>query len=311
MREAADLETVHQCPVCGSGERWFADFATAMDEGWAGVYLMCRMCGLVFQSPRPTEAALEAFYAREYLESTLESQADAQRDRWVQQQRADHLTDLAGAHIEDVAIHVDVGASRGTLMEALRQRFGCKTIGVEPGEERRRQVQEVGLEMVASTAALPAEIQGLVDLITMAHVLEHLRGPVEELSGIRSRLLRPAGWLLLEVPNLLCHKSFERAHLHAFTPETLERTLRAAGFEVVELITHGRPHSRRFPLYILALARAIDRSPPGREELRVGVSPVFVRIRRTLWRTVYGASYWVWVAKSLLTGRRGPPWTDS
>ncbi len=310
LDEKTAIERVARCPVCQAGEDRFDHFATQEDEGWIGVYLICRACGLVFQSPRPTNDALVEFYEEEYLESTLESEEDARRDRWIQQQRAAHLADFVSPYIESLGIHLDVGASRGTLMRELHARYACRSLGVEPGLRRRERASAQGLEMVADIDSLPEEINGRVDLVTMAHTLEHLKDPVAELSRIRSSLLSLPGWLLIEVPNLLCHEALERAHLYAFTRDSLRRTLRAAGFETVKLVTHGNPHSRRFPLYVLILARGGNGGDASVEELRVGVSPLSLRVRRSAWRRAYGASYWVWVVKSLLTGRKPPPWSN-
>ena len=93
------------------------------------------------------------------------------------------------------------------------------------------------------------------DLISLAHVLEHLPDPVEYLINLRKTLLEPAGWLLIEVPNLYAHDSFEPAHLVAYSAHTLRQTLEKAGFEIVRLEKHGRPRSAWLPLYITLLAR--------------------------------------------------------
>lgn len=49
----------------------------------------------------------------------------------------------------------------------------------------------------------------------MAHVLEHLPDPVEYLVPSLKNLIDPAGWHLIEVPNLYAHDSFRPAHLVA------------------------------------------------------------------------------------------------
>jgi len=65
---------------------------------------------------------------------------------------------------------------------------------------------------------------GRFDLVSMAHVLEHIPNPVEYLSDLRERYLTPDGWLLIEVPNLYAHDSFEIAHSIAFSSHTLRET---------------------------------------------------------------------------------------
>jgi hypothetical protein len=93
------------------------------------------------------------------------------------------------------------------------------------------------------------------DLISMAHVLEHIPNPVGYLSGVQQKFLGENGYLLLEVPNLYSHDSFEVAHLSSFSPHTLVETLKAAGFLVLSMKKHGAPRSKLLPLYITVLAQ--------------------------------------------------------
>lgn len=87
---------------------------------------------------------------------------------------------------------------------------------------------------------LPAES---FDAVTLWHVLEHVATPASLLEAIW-RVLRPGGALLVSVPNFdspearatgpgWFHLDVPR-HLVHFTPETLDMTLRAAGFEPLE-----------------------------------------------------------------------------
>ena len=87
------------------------------------------------------------------------------------------------------------------------------------------------------------------------HVLEHLPNPVEYLQALRTKFLEPTGWLLLEVPNLFAHDSFEFAHLVSFSAHTLTQVVKKAGFRIVQLRLHGLPRSRLIPLYITLLAQ--------------------------------------------------------
>jgi hypothetical protein len=61
--------------------------------------------------------------------------------------------------------------------------------------------------------------------------------------------------LLIEVPNLYVHDSFEIAHMSSFSQHTLGQTLLKAGFEVVAYMKHGKPRSELLPLYLTVIAR--------------------------------------------------------
>jgi SAM-dependent methyltransferase len=76
------------------------------------------------------------------------------------------------------------------------------------------------------------------DVITLYHVLEHLEDPSGTLAGLKP-LLRPGGYLIIEVPNVECtcgdpaHR-FHFAHLYNFNPAALAALARTAGYYVLE-----------------------------------------------------------------------------
>jgi hypothetical protein len=137
-------------------------------------------------------------------------------------------------------------------------------VGVEPGRAYRAHAGGLGLTVYESLEALQAGAEAPFDLVSLAHVLEHLPRPVDYLRTLRTGFLEPHGWLLVEVPNLYCHDSFELAHLVSFSAHTLRQTLARAGFEVVALEKHGRPRSAVLPLYLTVLAR-----PSGKQVVRI------------------------------------------
>jgi SAM-dependent methyltransferase len=108
---------------------------------------------------------------------------------------------------------------------------------------------------VPSEWAIPIHVGDLLDLdlgsgkfevVTLWHVLEHLRDPDAALARIAS-LLAPGGWLFLAVPN---HESWQaRAyaahwfhldpprHLYGFGPHSIQPLLQKHGFEIIQLST--------------------------------------------------------------------------
>ena len=128
-------------------------------------------------------------------------------------------------------------------------------MGIEPGQAYRDYAQSQGLAVYPTLEALEAEGPEPFDLVSMAHVLEHLPDPVGYLAHLRKNILAPGGLLLIEVPNLYAHNSFEVAHMAAFSPHTLRETVRKAGFSVQLLVRHGQPRSVVLPLYLTLLAK--------------------------------------------------------
>jgi SAM-dependent methyltransferase len=195
------------------------------------------------------------FYATEYRLLNEDSITPTARNINAQVGRAESLLRFARPEIDRLSSHLDIGCSMGILLERFEKEYHCHPVGIEPGEAHRDQARKAGLTVYASLEELEGNEHAHFSLISMAHVLEHLPDPVGYLVHMRETILDPAGWLLLEVPNLYAHDSFETAHLVAYSAHTLQQTLDKAGFDVVRLEKHGRPRSAWLPLYITLLAR--------------------------------------------------------
>jgi 2-polyprenyl-3-methyl-5-hydroxy-6-metoxy-1,4-benzoquinol methylase len=245
---------VQFCPLCGSDQSNLFD---RRDFRSQQVYnRICSSCGLVYQSPRMSESELEKFYEHEYRQLYQGNEGPNPKDLAVQQSRADSLLGFTRGKLTHCSRHLDNGCSAGLLLQRFQEAYKCQSIGTEPGSAYRSYAQEHGLRVYASIDELAPKGEPQFDLISMAHVLEHIGDPVTYLISLRESLLDTDGHLLVEVPNLYAHDSFEVAHLISFSAHTLSQTLQKAGFEIIALEQHGRPRSEILPLYLTALARA-------------------------------------------------------
>jgi 2-polyprenyl-3-methyl-5-hydroxy-6-metoxy-1,4-benzoquinol methylase len=245
-------EIVQSCPLCKSERSRLFDSRSF--RGKPVVNRVCQDCGLVFQSPRMTAAESEDFYAEEYRLLNEGSIDPTARNTATQRARAESLLAFTQPVLKKVSRHLDVGCSIGILLKRFANKFHCEPVGIEPGEVHRNLAHKDGLTTYASLEELEKAGEGHFDLISMSHVLEHLPDPVGYLVHLRETLLEPTGWLLIEVPNLYSHDSFETAHLISYSNHSLRQTLEQAGFEIVRLEKHGRPRSGWLPLYITLLA---------------------------------------------------------
>jgi 2-polyprenyl-3-methyl-5-hydroxy-6-metoxy-1,4-benzoquinol methylase len=246
-------KTVQFCPLCGGDRNKF--FEQSKFRGREVVNRICLNCGLVFQSPCMDDDEASAFYAAEYRLLNEGSITPTARNMSVQYARAESLAGFARPVIDHLDSHLDIGCSMGILLGHFEKEYHCHSVGIEPGEAHRKVARQAGLTVYASLDELEQNEHTRFSLISMAHVLEHLPEPVGYLAHLRETLLDPAGWLLLEVPNLYAHDSFETAHLVAYSAHTLQQTVAKSGFEVVRVEKHGRPRSAWLPLYITLLAR--------------------------------------------------------
>jgi SAM-dependent methyltransferase len=266
---------VERCPLCGAGGSW--PFARVQDLGAELRYRLCG-CGLVYLAARYAAADLARFYAEEYRVLYTGSAEPTEPDQAKQRARAAHLAAFLGERVDPVRSHLDVGCSTGALLRAVRERWpGARVAGVELSDAHRAFCAAHGLAVHPSLEALAASGAGRFQVVSLSHVLEHLPDPVGELRRLRDEVLEPDGRLLLEVPNLFGHRSFELTHLVCFTPKTLADAVRAAGFRVEALKVHGVPRDRwGRTQYVTLLARPAEApAPPPRR-----VSPLAVRLLR-------------------------------
>jgi SAM-dependent methyltransferase len=259
--DLSSLFLVTQCPLCSSDQT--APFDQRQFRGQAITNCICRKCGLVYQSPRMSADALQSYYEHEYRLAYQGEEGPTSKDLAAQRGRATSLFNFMLKHSPSSipSRHLDIGCSAGLLLQRFQDKLKCQSVGIEPGQAYREVAQKAGFDVHPSLEALQAAMAKTAkyaspfDLISMAHVLEHLPEPVAYLSALRERLLSSQnGQLLLEVPNLYAHDCFEIAHLVSYSPHTLTQTLLKAGFEIKALEAHGRPRSQIIPLYLTALA---------------------------------------------------------
>jgi 2-polyprenyl-3-methyl-5-hydroxy-6-metoxy-1,4-benzoquinol methylase len=246
-------ENVKRCPLCGNDRsRLFdkRDFRGRQVEN-----RLCLNCGLVYQSPRMTEAESAEYYRAEYRRTYQGEEGPVKRDLAVQTARARSLINFVKPRVASVSRCLDIGSSSGLILQAFRDSFSCESVGVEPGDAYRNLATANGLKVYPTLDKLEQAGEKSFDMVIMSHVLEHLPAPVSYLAHLREYLLDREAWLLIEVPNLYAHESFEPAHLLAFSSHTLRETLRQGGFEMVRLKKHGSPNSAILPLYLTVLCR--------------------------------------------------------
>ncbi|MBN2386563.1 MAG: class I SAM-dependent methyltransferase [Anaerolineales bacterium] len=245
-------EELRSCPLCGH-ER-----SNTLDQrehlGRPVTNRLCARCGLVFQSPRMTAAEAQVHYAAEYRRIIQGREAPIAKDLDFQTRRADWLVGFLRRKVGRLECHLDIGCSAGILLQRTREAFGVQTVGVEPGQAYREYGRGQGLEVHAALETVEATGQRF-DLVSLIHVLEHLPDPAATLAGLRQKQLTPDGWLLVEVPNVYIHTSFEYEHLFSFSRRTLTEMLGKAGFRVAAVRVQGRPLSQMLPFYITVLAR--------------------------------------------------------
>jgi 2-polyprenyl-3-methyl-5-hydroxy-6-metoxy-1,4-benzoquinol methylase len=208
---------------------------------------VCGRCGTRQLNPRASEAEQRRFYRGGYYR-VYKRDEKAKLPRWAAKKRtiASGILDAVEAH-EPLAGQrlLDVGCGHGFLLADAAAR-GAKVFGVEPDESSSSALRGSGVSVFAGSLDyfVAANLE-IFDVITLAHVLEHVSRPVAVLRSLRD-LLQRQGLLCVEVPNARRPARRKRpalvphaAHLYYFSETALRAAFEHAGFEVLAA-SYGR-----------------------------------------------------------------------
>jgi 2-polyprenyl-3-methyl-5-hydroxy-6-metoxy-1,4-benzoquinol methylase len=255
------------------------DLVYGVDGRWG--FARCTVCGTLWLDPVPAPEDESRLYPESYGPHHSPGAPEATLPRWLQRERAwqaaiqsgfvaavlgyDQLRVSRRARLigrvigpfrplrDNAAAMImfaprvpgrllDVGCGEGSFI-ALMASLGWDVSGVEPNPAAARTAaRRVGGAVFCATvedAHLPA---ASYDLVTMSHVLEHLRDPERALRKVRT-LLRPGGRLVITTPNVgsLGHRLFRGSwrplepprHLTLFTGRSLRKVVEKSGLTVL------------------------------------------------------------------------------
>lgn len=188
---------------------------------------------------------------------------------------------------------LDIGCGNGTFLSFLKA-HGWQVNGIEISEAAAKVAKEhFDIDVyIGNVRDAPFDDKSF-DFINMSHVLEHVYDPTEVLRKVR-KLLRDDGTVYLEIPN---YDSTSRRffgeywfpwetprHLFMYSPSTIRRQIKAAGFELVRIETkledqYGLPF--RYQLEE-KLGSKLD------DDFKL---PLFMRLRRTLIKSWIHATF--------------------
>ncbi|HID22822.1 MAG TPA: class I SAM-dependent methyltransferase [Planctomycetaceae bacterium] len=214
----------------------------------------CVLCGYAHLDPKPNPDTLSALYRYRYYSDLYPNwlRKEWQERRWLFATARYRLALLARLSPPGRDL-LDVGCSWGWLVaEARRQ--GWEARGYDPSDAALTFARvHLGLDLLP--AADLGQHPNSVSVLTAFLLLEHLPDPASFFSAA-FRDLRPGGLLAVLVPNEFNplqlalnargYSPIDPLHVNYFTPESLDRLARAAGFVPVW-------HEATFPVELLAL----------------------------------------------------------
>lgn len=226
------------CPICCGTE-----FTLVAEKDRYGVEVgtgICRSCGLpqTLDLLRPQDYA--DFYAHIYRQMYAQGSFGGPASLFVQQYaRGKTLRELFQAQVPDTKSGsiLEIGCGAGGILSAFAE-VGFSVTGYDFDERFLRYGRNKGLNLqFGSMDKIPPGTQ--FDVVILSHVLEHLFDLGDSLSNIK-KLLRPGGWLLIEVPGIFAIdydrynfdflRYLQSAHLYHFDSGLLKRLLMKNGF---------------------------------------------------------------------------------
>ncbi len=227
------------CPVCHG-----RDFRALMQVGPHPV-VQCRSCGLGLTNPQPSDAELAEIYGPNYVlvENDPVGEAMVLRSKRATADRYLDLLTTAGAPARGQLLEIGCGAGN-FLVRAADRGFDVTGLEYSPfaAERARRNLGGRGRVLVGEVHSLAAHSDAY-DVCVLCDVIEHVRRPDEFVRELL-RLLRPGGVLLVVTPSLDSWSArvlgsrwmeYKAEHLFYYTPATIARQLRDAGYAEVTL----------------------------------------------------------------------------
>ncbi len=176
-------------------------------------------------------------------------------DSWVKETRADDCrrTAMLGKMCVGGGNILDFGCGNGGFLKRLREeKITNNIMGVELDREACKRLHNDKINVYQRLNDIDEEVT--FNVVTMFHVIEHLKDPGKVVSDIKNRLA-DGGLLVIETPNAedalisqyhsrsFMDFTFWSEHLFLYTSESLEMLMRQGGFSVV---SNGQ--IQRYPL---------------------------------------------------------------
>jgi SAM-dependent methyltransferase len=231
----------------------------------------CEHCGFCFNDTPATRADFDRYYrdVSKYADPRLSSGAGCSPE---DASRLAATAEAIGAFTKarDARI-LDIGCGSGGLLDSLASLGFHDLTGMDPAPACATEVTRRGHRGIAGTFDEHPLSDSSFDGIILSHVLEHVRDLVTALAKV-ARLLRPAGWLYVEVPDasrygeclIAPFQDFNLEHINHFSAATLHSLLANRGWSVDNSGGKTLPlaNGRSYPA-VYAFARQRRSEPAG------------------------------------------------
>ena len=183
------------CPACES------EVGTPAFEKNGFGFVLCDVCGTLYQNPRPPMEDFSRFYqesrsAEYWAKAFFPAVAEVRRTSLFRPKVKEigRLCEEKGFSPEVLA---DIGAGYGLFLEEWRAIFPeTKLIAIEPNPDLAEVCRNKGFNVVESFAEEALDLHGQIDLVVALEVIEHVYDPLIFCRSLRN-LLKDGGRILL------------------------------------------------------------------------------------------------------------------
>lgn len=228
------------CPICGHIETAYFHKRNYYS------YFRCPECKLVFLHPVPSARKITSLYHKHY-EFRVDPTAQT---RFIAQ--ANEILGMLRVLSPNSSSLLDIGCGYGTFVKESKK-YGFHATGLEPAKNLFNHAKKSRARIMNASFEQYFEQNPKVkfDVITLIHVIEHLRSPERSLRLI-ARHLKKNGILFIETPNADSHLLYVEQqdytfltppeHIHLFAPASLESLVRGLGREAtIKTQTYSYP----------------------------------------------------------------------
>ncbi len=265
-----EIEEMVPCALCGE-RRVQHLFSPTRPGRWTYHVVRCPSCGFFYRNPGIRPERLGDLYSGGNYGKFLTGKYGRKRQRnyrRIMDEFTPAFEEGAGRRI------LDYGSGAGLFLEVAHERgFDPYGIDLSPDAVELARKRPGGAQsFVGTPPEVPEIAAGGFDVVTLWSVLAHLPRPVDDLRMLRG-LLNDDGFLIVSTVNAnsltlkvngVGWAGFTPNHLVFFSPETLPRLMRLAGFGAMTFrpmyaVPPGftRGQERR-------LRRSVDRGNQGR-----------------------------------------------
>lgn len=227
-----------ECYLCGNKE--FEKLEGTVRDNKDLEVLKCKNCSLVFLSS--FEHICEDFYSEDGMfggGGKCGENVDVQN--WLEQTKDDDVRRYNFLKGKCKGKNVlDFGCGNAEFLRLIKP-IASQVAGIELQKSMQEYYKKIGIKVYSDIDEIPKGFHP--NVITMFHVLEHLKDPVEMLKKLGDKLAH-AGEIIIEVPQsedalltLYKNKAFMdftywSCHLYLFNEATLRNLVARAGFKI-------------------------------------------------------------------------------